>query len=375
MVNALFVTWDGGGNLPPALDIAREVVRRGGTVRFLGHETQRQRVKDAGFAFEVFATGRQIDSAEPVTEPRATFRQVRVFADRRMGDDAVASLRRQPADVVIVDCLLVGAMNALLDAGLPAVNLVHMPWSFLRAGSRGPFGVLIRLFGGKIGDALNHPGLILATTTPELEEEADVPAHVRHTGVVLSGQPRPAHPPAGRPQVLVSLSSTDATGQTRSLQRILDAIDGLELDAIVTTGPAVDPADLRAPENADVRRYADHDAILPTVSLVIGHGGHSTTAKALSHDVPLLVLPQHALRDQPAIGRALERLGVGRTLPRTATPAAIRDAVLTLLADGPHRAAAARVGASLRERDGAVVAADLLEEYVRNQGGVREASR
>lgn len=375
MVNALFVTWDGGGNLPPALDIARELQRRGGSARFLGHEPQRQRIEDAGFAFEPFTSGRQIDSADRVAEPRATFRQVRVFADRRIGDDAVASLARQPADVVIVDCLLVGAMNTLLESGRAAVSLVHMPWSFLQAGSRGPFGVLIRLFGGKIGDALDNPGLILATTTLELEEKAEVPAHVRHTGVVLSGQPRPAHPSAGRPRVLVSLSSTDAPGQTRSLQRILDALDGLELDAIVTTGLAIDPAELRAPADAQVHRYADHGEILPTVSLVIGHGGHSTTVKALSHDVPLLVLPQHALRDQPAIGRAVERIGAGLTLKRTAAPAAIRDAVLTLLADGPHRAAAARIGAALRERDGAVVAADLLEQHVQRDLPTRAASR
>jgi hypothetical protein len=35
-MDALFVTIDGGGNLPPALGIAREIVRRGGTARFLG---------------------------------------------------------------------------------------------------------------------------------------------------------------------------------------------------------------------------------------------------------------------------------------------------------------------------------------------------
>jgi hypothetical protein len=36
-MHALFVTVDGGGNLPPALGIAGEIVRRGGTARFLGH--------------------------------------------------------------------------------------------------------------------------------------------------------------------------------------------------------------------------------------------------------------------------------------------------------------------------------------------------
>ena len=48
-MDALFVTVDGGGNLPPALGIAREIVRRGGSARFLGHEPQRLLIERAGF--------------------------------------------------------------------------------------------------------------------------------------------------------------------------------------------------------------------------------------------------------------------------------------------------------------------------------------
>ena len=34
MSEILFVTWDGGGNVPPALGIATELAARGHTVRF-----------------------------------------------------------------------------------------------------------------------------------------------------------------------------------------------------------------------------------------------------------------------------------------------------------------------------------------------------
>jgi len=40
----------------------------------------------------------------------------------------------------------------------------------------------------------------------------------------------------------------------------------------------------------------------------------------------------------------------------------VRDAAATLLADGPHRQAAMRLGESVRARDGAAVAADLLAD-------------
>ena len=36
-----FITWNGGGNLGPALAIARELARRGHRAVFLGQDTQR----------------------------------------------------------------------------------------------------------------------------------------------------------------------------------------------------------------------------------------------------------------------------------------------------------------------------------------------
>ena len=41
MAGIQFVTWDGGGNLPPTLGIARELQRRGHAVGVIGEESQR----------------------------------------------------------------------------------------------------------------------------------------------------------------------------------------------------------------------------------------------------------------------------------------------------------------------------------------------
>ena len=40
MTRFAFVTWDGGGNVPPAVGIAQELVLRGHEVVFLGYEVQ-----------------------------------------------------------------------------------------------------------------------------------------------------------------------------------------------------------------------------------------------------------------------------------------------------------------------------------------------
>ena len=110
-------------------------------------------------------------------------------------------------------------------------------------------------------------------------------------------------------------------------------------------------------------RRIDHGELLPTTAIVIGHGGHATAARALSYGIPLLLMPMHPLMDQPVVARAVERVGAGRVLPRTAKPERIRETVRALLADSSVRSAAQDLGRSVRERDGAVVAADLLEHH------------
>ena len=357
-MRALFVTVDGGGNLPPALGIAHEIVRRGGTARFLGHEPQRHAVETAGFPFTPVRDGIAYDAAAP----RSTISGLRdltaVFADRGIGADALRLARAEPTDVVIVDCLLLGALDTLVRAGLPTVSLVHTLWSFFERESHGPVGAIVGLRGLRMKRVLRSAPLSLVTVRADFEPAP--PPGVHHVGPVWQGTPRAVTPPPGRPRVLVSLSTTRFPGQDRTLQRILDALGTLDVDAIVTTGPTIDPASLHAPANTTIHRHLDHGEILPETSLVIGHGGHSTTARALAHGIPLLILPMHPLMDQSAIGHAVTRLGAGRTLPRSARPSMISTVVTELLADGPHRAAAARLGTEIRQRDGAVVAVDLL---------------
>src|SRR5258706_231982 len=49
MTRFAFVTWDGGGNLGPAVGIAQELAARGHEVRFLGYKGQRASIEERGF--------------------------------------------------------------------------------------------------------------------------------------------------------------------------------------------------------------------------------------------------------------------------------------------------------------------------------------
>jgi UDP:flavonoid glycosyltransferase YjiC (YdhE family) len=365
MAEIMFVTWDGGGNVPPALGIAAELVRRGHGVRFLGHETQRSEITGAGFAFTAYPTAAAFSSADPNPPPR----MMALFSDKAMGADTIAEAGRTPTDLVVVDCLLAGPMRACAASGTRYASLEHMFHGFLRsAWARGPMGLAARAKGLRPVRSWEAADAALVVSLPSLDPgyAADrKPANLRWTGPVLD-LPGPHDLTAHEPAVLVSLSTYNFPRMAESLQNILDATADLDARVVVTTGPVIDPADLRTASNHEVHRYVPHDELMGSMSLVVGHGGHATTMRALAHDLPLAIMPMHPFLDQPMVGKAVAAAGAGALVAKNATPEKIRPVVARLLADGPHRAAAARLGAEIRSLDGTRAAADLLSTLVGN---------
>lgn len=356
MSNLLFITWDGGGNVPPALGIAAELQRRGHRVRVMGHPGQHPDVTAMGLDFTAFRTARPFTA----TDNSTPLDYIGVFGDKAMGRDVVEELRREPADHVVIDCILFGAMQAVAAEGVRYVVLEHLYDAYLvRRWLRGPMGLGMaakRIPARRLLDAASarmvacHPELDPAGSGPR-------PGNLHYTGPVVTGVP--AAPT--EPTVLVSLSTVNFPGQARAMQHILDALGTLEVRAIATVGRSIGQENLSAPPNVELRGFVPHSELLPTVSMVIGHGGHATTMAALAHDLPVLVMPMHPMLDQKMVGQSLVDAGAGRLLSKAAKPAAIAAAVEELLGDGSHRAAAARLGADLRTMSGAAAGAELVE--------------
>ena len=371
MAEILFVTWDGGGNVPPALAIATELRARGHGVRFLGHATQRDTITSAGHEFSAFPSARPFSCLET----NSPLRMMALFSDRAMGTDVVAEATARRTDVVVVDCLMIGALRACADAGLTYVSLEHLYDGYLRSSwLKGPMGLAPRLKRMRPTQAWAAAARTVVATLPDLDPGygPTPPPGTAWTGPVLD-LPQPHDLSSHEPAVLVSLSTYRFGGMTACLQRILDATAGLDARVVVTTGPVVDPAALRPAANHEVHRFVPHDELMPRMSLVVGDGGHATTLRALAHDVPLVVMPMHPLLDQPVVGRSVQEAGAGRTVKKGASAEQLRPVIAAMLADGPHRTAAARLGALIRESRGTATAADRILEVVSD--GARQASQ
>ena len=147
--------------------------------------------------------------------------------------------------------------------------------------------------------------------------------------------------------------------QAALLQRIARALASLPVRGVITTGPAIDPAEIPAAPNVVVVRAAAHSELIPESALVITHAGHGTLIKALAAGVPALCLPLG--RDQGDNAARAARHGAAAVLSAKADTSAIASAVTDVLREPSYRRAAARLGVQIRAEIASGALMDELE--------------
>jgi UDP:flavonoid glycosyltransferase YjiC (YdhE family) len=184
------------------------------------------------------------------------------------------------------------------------------------------------------------------------------------------------HPPAwlddlpGHPTVYATLGTAmGRSGQAqRTLCSVLEALRDEAINVIVTVGPDVDPADFGPqPPNIRVERFIPQELLIPRCDLVLTHGGFGTVKGALSHGVPMVLMPHSA--DQPDNAVRCAASGVGVMVGADRSPEAIRDAVRRVLSDASFRINAQRVRAEIQELPGPEDMVPLLEKLASASSG------
>ncbi|MBM7504351.1 glycosyltransferase [Agromyces aurantiacus] len=367
------VTVDAGGNVPPALRIADELARRGHRIEVLGHRRQAAEIAAGGHGFRALDALDFWNSGVRRSVPAAVGEAARLAADRALEHEVGEAIRLAGADAALVDCLMASSARGARTGGAVTAVLFHTFLEYWqRSYRRGPVGLVARARGADPLAEWQHADARLVASDPALDPASGRGSRVAEAaewvGAVEHGVA--AAPDATRPPlVLASLSTTWFPGQTEAYQRILDALGSLPVRGLVTLGGLAPDHALRVPANVEVRELVPHAEVLPEASVVIGHGGHSTTMRALAHGLPAIVMPMHPMLDQPMVAAAVERAGAGLALPRTAPTARIAAAVTSALGDERLRAGATRLGERLRAADAAAAAADAIERVLAARPG------
>jgi len=109
--------------------------------------------------------------------------------------------------------------------------------------------------------------------------------------------------------------------------------------------------------------YAPFSELFPRGAAVVHQGGAGTTGQVMRAGVPSIVMPYS--HDQPDHAMRLQRLGVGRTLPRPQYNAATLAGELgTLLGDASFALKAREIGARMQKENGTVAAVDVIEKQL-----------
>jgi UDP:flavonoid glycosyltransferase YjiC (YdhE family) len=421
MSRFLFVLWEGGGNVPPQLGIARRLLARRHQVRVLGDPCLEADVRAAGADFAAFTRAPHRLDRSPESdfvrdwEPRTPIGQFARTRDRAMigpaadyAADVVAAVDRERPDVLVVDWLLLGAALAGEATAIPTAMICHNPYMVPEPGKPAPGlgfgpmpgplgrlrdGVGNRLFTAMFDRALptlnaarHGLGLQPLTTVQELFGRADrvlvlseaafdlappLPTgNVVHVGPVLDPpedvapwtSPWPADDP--RPLVLVTTSSSFQDPR-RMLTTACTAVRSVGARALVTTGE-VDPGALPTGEDVVAVRSAPHDAVLREARAVITHCGLGTVHRALVAGVPLLCQPIG--RDQPDVAARVLAAGAGLRTSPNAAPRRVARALARLLDDPRYAARASEAGSRL-------AAAAATERYVTELEALAEPAR
>jgi MGT family glycosyltransferase len=388
----LLAVIDAGGTVPPALSLGAELVGRGHQVRVLGDPTIETSARSAGCAFSSWREAPHFNSLAEQTamiaaleggNPYQAFRAAKDYAGKamtsRFARDVVSIVQESPVEAILADGLpgiVIGAHatrrpTAALVAQTyvrptPGLPLLGTGWSpgqgFLgktrdrvipRVASRLLTRTLPRLNAvveryellplDNVFELYDRCSRVLVMTSPSFDFAApQLPGNVRYVGPQLDDPDWAASAKWQRqgsePLVLVATSSV-YQDQVDLLGRIAEGLRQLPVSALLTTGRAVDPAEIQGGANVEVVQTAPHARVLREASVVVTHAGHGTVMKALAAGVPLVCIPMG--RDQKDNTVRVLRLGAGIRLSKKSTPTQIAAAITEIL-ERPQYLAAAR---------------------------------
>jgi UDP:flavonoid glycosyltransferase YjiC (YdhE family) len=376
MARFLFLTWNGAGNQAPAIGIAQALRERNHDVVFAGYESQQPLFAGRGFRFALMQRSAAL-WRQGCSNGTFALKVATVWASHQHLNEIPELLVRERCDVLVIDCLMFGALAAAETARVPVAALVHSaPGALVPPG--GEFEAALLGPVNSVRTAAERPAVrriwdawarfpAICTSIPELDPlGAQAPAAFQYVGPIFDRAPAshwsmPWAVDDARPLVLVSFSTGPYWDQASRIRRTVQALADVDCRVLVTTGSA-DVSDMAETSNVLLIRYVAHAEVLPHAAITVTHAGHGTVAASLAHAVPMVCLPNPAA-DQPALAARVEKLGVGIALDgENATATDIAAAVRQVLAHASYAAAARRLAKTIAATPGAAMAVRRLEE-------------
>ncbi len=394
------------GHLNPVLPIVRQLVQRGHEVTVFN---------EASFGPLITATGATFSAYPPVIHLEDFSRTLKdgnmiAWIEMILGATGpllwrlTRQLRADPPDLLVFDGIAVWGEMLASKLRLPsvAISTTFMSDAFARSGSEVLRDLLsiVPLLPKFAWDAIR------VIPQAPLDLPRRLPLVPRRGDVTLMLTSRAFHPPTrhrdgsdfifvgcsidpgtrresfdfgrldGRPLLYVSLGTLHH-GNAAFFDSCVAAFGSFPGQVLVSVGRGTDLGRYAdAPPNFIFVEAVPQLAVLERTSVFLTHGGLNSVHEALWHGVPMVAVPQQI--EQLHNAEAMQAAGAGLVIDgeahgRRVTAEALRAAVDRVMgARDTYVAAAARIGATLREGGGIEAAASLIEQHaLRRSAGVQ----
>lgn len=407
------------GHINPMAALARELMRRGHRITFLGFPDMAGRVSP-DLAFQPFGEADwpqgslrpYFDRLARLGGPLSLLHLIRdlaAFADT-ICSALPAALDSLAPDGLIIDQTDAAASLVATALGIPFVNVANalplnlepgvpppvLPWPYdpSRKGIRRnlggyrvarwvehPITRVIRRHAERLGrpdirfadEAWSKLGQLTQCVKGLDFPRTQLPANFHYLGPFRDPEPALdlSLPEDGRPLIFCSLGTLQGS-RIGMFRAVAKAVAPLDAHLLIAHGGMLSQRAIDSlPGRPLVHAFVPQLAVLQNCKLAITHCGFNTVLDALGAGVPMVAMP--IAFEQPATAARLERIGAAVALHRRRSARRIRSAIATVLGDPSCQASAGRIAEEIAGSGGVPRAADLIARAL--GGGVpREAA-
>ena len=374
------------GHTNPTLGVVRELVARGHEVLYYSYNMLREKIEAAGATFiacDEFDAEQHLTPQEGARIGSDLALSTRVLVDTTLALDEMvcAEMERLRPDCIVADSMAVWGKAVAMKLGIPFVSSTTT-FAFNQHSAKvmkqGPKELLSMVFSiGKVSKQLKR----LQDRGYPVKNILDIISNDDQTDTIVYTSPqfqpcsetfsekyafvgpsiRPAQSAIRKTrEKLIYISMGTVNNDMLPLYRnCVDALKETGYQAILSVGNQVDISQFcKLPEGIAVYPSVDQIAVLEKADVFLTHCGMNSASEGLYFGVPLVMLPKTT--EQGGVAARVEQLGAGIILKKT-SPAAIREAIQTVLTDSQYRENAAKIAESFRSCPGAKGAADKIE--------------
>jgi MGT family glycosyltransferase len=364
------------GHTTPSLPIVAELTRRGAQVDYYSTPAFRAPIESAGARFVPYP----LDLADLLSIPLDSGDHLaRSLAATLESLPLLLAALERPPDLVLFDASALWGGIIARRLGLPSVASITT-FAFNRA--------MLRMIGAPTPSAWSNPiferlndeyGANFRDHLDLMAPAADLKfvytvrsfqpagrffdASYLFLGPMLDQRPRDgarARATGSRPLAYVSLG-TLFNRDHALLLRISESLSAHGWQVVVSLGDAAATDQHRWPEHVHAHAFVDQIGVLAQARLFVTHGGMNSVSEALSHGVPMIVIPQAV--DQHLVARQTANLGAAVVIERDAvTTLSLAAALARIEGDrAAFKTAAARLQRGFAE---ALAVTDAVDQAV-----------